>query len=312
MDPLGSLLAGPRARGAFVLRVHMAPPWSFRIQDESPLALSVVAEGEAWVTPDDGDPVRLGPGDVCINRGPDPYTMSDTPGRPPEVIVHPGQRCTDLAGNEVAESMNLGVRTWGNAAEGPMVMLCGAYEQVATTGGRLLRALPPMVVVRKHDWRSPLVDVLCDEVTHQDVGQEVVLDRLLDLVMVSALRTWMARPEAEAPGWYRAHADEVVGTALRLMQTNPAHPWTVAELASSVGMSRAALARRFTDLVGEPPMTFLTGWRLALAADLLSRPDATVAAVAAQVGYATPFALSTAFKRAHGVSPREHRRVTTA
>ena len=100
----------------------------------------------------------------------------------------------------------------------------------------------------------------------------------------------------------------MVGPALRLLQHNPAHPWSVNELAAKVGVSRAALARRFTALVGEPPMAYLTGWRLALAADLLREPDATLAAVARQVGYATPFALSAAFKRVRGVSPQEHRR----
>jgi AraC-like DNA-binding protein len=99
----------------------------------------------------------------------------------------------------------------------------------------------------------------------------------------------------------------VVGRALRMLHNNPAHRWTVATLAAEIGVSRAALARRFTELVGEPPMTFLTGWRLALAADLLREPDATVGAVARQVGYGSPFALSTAFKRVRGVSPRQHR-----
>ena len=93
-----------------------------------------------------------------------------------------------------------------------------------------------------------------------------------------------------------------------MLQNNPAHPWTVASLAAETGVSRAALARRFTDLVGEPPMTFLTGWRIALAADLLREPDATVGAVAQQVGYGSAFALSTAFKRMRGLSPSEHRR----
>ncbi len=283
-----------------------------RIADEAPLALMAVAEGEAWVTPDGGEPVRLGPGDVAIARGPDPYTVGDRPGGAPDVVIGPGQVCTDPEGHSVAESMDLGVRTWGNAAEGDTVMLCGAYEEVATTGVRVLGALPPLLVVRHDEWGSPLVDLLCAEVTRQDMGQEVVLDRVLDLVVVSALRSWLARPDAEAPAWYRAHADEVVGRALRLLQTNPAHPWTVAELAHEVGMSRAALARRFTDLVGEPPMTFLTSWRLARAADLLRRPDATIAAVASEVGYATPFALSAAFKRVHGISPRDHRRRVTA
>jgi AraC-like DNA-binding protein len=93
-----------------------------------------------------------------------------------------------------------------------------------------------------------------------------------------------------------------------MLHDDPARPWTVAALAAAVGVSRAALARRFTTLVGEPPMVYLTGWRLALAADLLREPDATVAAVARRVGYGSPFALSAAFKRVRGVSPQQHRR----
>jgi AraC-like DNA-binding protein len=92
-----------------------------------------------------------------------------------------------------------------------------------------------------------------------------------------------------------------------MLHNNPAHPWTVAMLAAETGVSRAALARRFAELVGEPPMTYLASWRLALAADLLREPDATVGAVARQVGYGSSFALSTAFKRVRGISPQEHR-----
>jgi AraC-like DNA-binding protein len=134
-----------------------------------------------------------------------------------------------------------------------------------------------------------------------------VLDRLLDLLLIAVLRAWFARPDGQPPGWYRAHADPVVGPALRLLHHNPAHPWTVATLAHEVDVSRAALARRFHELVGEPPMTFLTSWRIALAADLLREPGATIGSVAEQVGYGSPFALSTAFKRIRGISPQQHR-----
>ena len=95
---------------------------------------------------------------------------------------------------------------------------------------------------------------------------------------------------------------------LRIMHDNPAHPWTLDKLATESGASRASLARRFHDLVGEPPMTFLKNWRMAMAADLLCQPDETVGTVAEKVGYATPFAFSAAFKRVRGLSPQEHRR----
>jgi AraC-like DNA-binding protein len=104
--------------------------------------------------------------------------------------------------------------------------------------------------------------------------------------------------------WF--HADH--GRALRLMHHNPAHPWTVSELARESAISRAAFARRFQELVGEPPVAFLTGWRIALAADLLREPGATLSAVAHQVGYGSPFALSTAFKRLRGISPQQYMR----
>jgi AraC-like DNA-binding protein len=151
------------------------------------------------------------------------------------------------------------------------------------------------------------VPLLAAEVGKNEQGQEAVLDRLLDLLLIAVLRAWFARPDGQAPGWYRAHADPVVGHALRLMHHNPAHPWTLAELAHEVGISRPALARRFHELVGEPPMTFLTGWRIALAADLLREPGATLASVAHQVGYGSPFALSSAFKRLRGISPQQYR-----
>ena len=312
MDALAGLLDGPRARGAFVLRAIMDPPWSVRIQDRAPLTLVAVVRGEAWVVTDGGEAVELRPGDVAVTRGPDPYTVADDPATPPHVVVHPGQRCTTAGGDDLGQAMDLGVRTWGNSRDGSAVMLVGTYEQPGEVGRRLLGALPQLAVLSADAWQTPLVGLLGEEIVKDEPGQEVVLDRLLDLLLVTAVRAWFARPEAEAPAWYRAHADPVVGPALRMLHNNPGRPWTVATLGAEVGVSRAALARRFTDLVGEPPMSFLTGWRLALAADLLLEPGATVGGVARQVGYGSPFALSTAFKRLRGLSPQEHRAAAAA
>jgi AraC-like DNA-binding protein len=204
------------------------------------------------------------------------------------------------------------VRTWGNDPDGATVLLTGTYQMHGEVSGRLLRALPVLLVLSEEALDSPLIPLMADEIVKDAPGQEAVLDRLLDLLLIAALRAWFARPDADAPGWYRASADPVVGLALRLLHNDPAHPWTVAELAGATGLSRAALARRFTDLVGEPPMSFLAGWRIALAADLLLEPGATLGSVARQVGYGGPFALSAAFKRVRGISPQEHRALATA
>jgi AraC-like DNA-binding protein len=312
MDTFGGLLEGPRARGAFALRTIMNPPWSVRIEDCAPLSLVAVVRNDAWFVPDDGDPTRLGPGDVAVMRGPDPYTFADDPATEPQVVIHEGQRCTTPDGEEVPQAMDLGVRSWGNDPHGSSVMLVGTYETHTEVGQRLLGALPTAAFLHTPAWDTPLISVLAEEITRDDPGQEVVLDRLLDLLLVAALRSWFSRPEAEAPAWYRAQADPLVGKAMAMLQHNPERPWTVASLAEQLGVSRALLAKRFSALVGEPPISFLTGWRLALAADLLREQDSTIAAVASQVGYGTPYALSTAFKRAYGVSPKQHRLMARA
>jgi AraC-like DNA-binding protein len=283
-----------------------------RIADEAPLCLIAMTRGEAWLIPEDGDALRLGRGDVAVIRGPDAYTLADDPRTPPQVIILPGNRCVTPDGREVELMSFMGVRTWGNSPVGSTVMLSGTYELEGEVSRRLLNALPPLLVLTSDAWESPLVGLLAEEIVKDDPGQEAVLDRLLDLLLIAVLRAWFARPDADAPGWYRAYGDPVVGRALRLIHDDPARHWTVAELAAEAGVSRAAFARRFNELVGEPPMTFLTDWRLSLAADLLLEPDATIGSVAYQVGYSTPFALSTAFKRVRGISPRQHRLAATA
>jgi AraC-like DNA-binding protein len=308
VDALAGLLDGPRAQGAFLLKVVLSAPWSIRIEDEAPLAIFTILDGSVWLDhPGLDAPVHLPPGATVVARGPGHYTVADRPDRAPTLFIGPGGDCRDAAGSHLADAMNLGVRTWGNDPAGSTVLLTGSYLLTGEVGERLLRALPPVVVLRRADWDSPLAGLLADELGRDAPGQEAVLDRLLDLLLITALRAWFARPEAAPPTWYTASADPVVGRALALLHHNPAHPWTVASLAAASGVSRATLARRFADLVGEPPMAFLTGWRLALAADLLRDPDTTLGAVARQVGYGSPFALSTAYKRAHGVSPRDRR-----
>lgn len=306
MDALAGLLDGVRARGAFVLRLRMDPPWSMRIEDDAPLTLICQTAGSSAIIGDTSGITRLEPGDVALTRGTEHYVFADDPSTPPAVVIHPGQQCTTLSGEGLRFEMSLGVRTWGNSASGATQAIVCAYEGRSAVSARLLDALPPVVVVRFDDWDSPLVGLLAAEAGQDGPGQEVYLDRMLDLLLIAVLRCWFGR-DGCAPAWWQAEQDPVVGPALRLIHHNPAHPWTVANLAAAVGCSRAVFARRFTEQVGEPPIAFLTGWRLALAADLLQTSRATVGAVARQVGYSTPFALSSAFKRAFGISPNEHR-----
>jgi AraC-like DNA-binding protein len=303
MDALAGLLDGPRARGAFVLRSVLAPPWSIRIEDRSPLTLVAALTGEAWVVGDDGTTAHLTPGDVGIARGIEPYTVSHDPARPPDIVILPGQRCTTPDGVELHDLMTLGVRTWGNDPSGSTVLLIGSYQIEGEVSRRLLDALPARCMVPAALAEQRLVGLLAEEAVKDRYGQQAVLDRLLDLLLITTLRTWFDQAQGDAPAWYQAQVDPIVGPALRLLHDSPDQPWTVETLAHQVGVARPTLARRFKLVMGEGPMTYLTDWRMALAADLLAEPGATVGSVAHRVGYATPFALSTAFKRATGISP---------
>lgn len=315
MDPLTDLLDGVRARTAAFCQAVLDPPWALRIADGAALALATVLRGHAWIVPDQGEPVFMDTGDVAIVKGPDHYTVGDDPGTAPRIVVHEDNRLTNVDGTDVTDALRLGPRSRGPSPDGSAVVASGTYQVGNDVTERLLAALPPIIVVPARDAANPAMAFLQQEFDGDGPGQQVVLDRLLDIALVSTLRAWFARQDAAAPGWYRAHGDELAGPALRLMHDDPAHPWTVASLAGSVGCSRAALARRFTALVGEPPISYLTGWRIALAADLLRSSDLTVEAVAHRVGYANAFALSVAFKRVRGVSPARYRagdRVTPA
>lgn len=294
------LMDGVKARGALFGQAVLEPPWSFRFATDAPLTLVVMLRDEAWLlpgdTPDHSGPLWLRAGDVAVVRGPAPFTVADGPATPPGHVVTTAGFCAPGA-------RTLAARTCGERPDGPALLLGGAYADGVSE--RLLRALPRVLVVAGD--RRPLLDLLGGEVATEVPGQQVVLDRLLDLLLAATLRSWFDRPGARAPGWYRATGDPAVDEALRLLHDSPAHPWTVTSLAAKTATSRAAFARRFAERVGEPPMRYLAGWRIALAADLLRETDATVAAIARQVGYANAFALSVAFKRIYGVSPTERR-----
>ncbi|URN09349.1 AraC family transcriptional regulator [Actinomadura madurae] len=304
MDAVSELLAEVRARGAVFRRTIMRPPWALRMASGAPLTLATMLNGHAWIVPDQHEPVPIGVGDIAVIRGDVPYTVADDPATTPSLVVTSADYCP---GAEGVEHVSGPARTCGTLTDGAAVLVSGAFERRGELSDRLLRVLPDVLMVPAEQSRNQPVEMVAAEVIRDRPGQQLVLDRLLDLMLVTALRTWFDSPDSNAPAWCRALDDPVAGTALRLLHDSPAHPWTVADLATKVGVSRAALARRFTALVGEPPMSYLAGWRIALAADLLRETDQTVDAIARKVGYANAFALSVAFKRLRGTRPSDHR-----
>lgn len=273
--------------------------------------MMAVLEGRAWLVAD-GDNIALDAGDVAIIRGPERYLVADQPGREASIVIHPGQECTTLAGEPVHLSLGHGVRTWGNAASGETTMLIGTYESDATIGSVVAAALPRTAVVRAGAVNPALIQFLAGEIATDAPGQGSVIDRMLDVLLVHSVRAWAASHPDRATGWLSAARDPLVGQALDLIHDHPAKPWTLQSLSGQLNVSRATLAARFRSSVGEPPMAYLTNWRMLLASELLADPRLTTARIAGEVGYGSAFALSTAFKRRYGCSPTEYRRRTYA
>ncbi|MGW4394190.1 AraC family transcriptional regulator [Amycolatopsis nivea] len=303
MDVLTDLLDRARARTARVRQLIQRPPWSVTFVDSPALAVMAVLGGGASIRLDDSGlpPVLLAAGDIALVAGSAPHTIADDPRTPRQVTIR-GNRKHFPGGDPAATQWALAPRTYGDGLSGASVMLRAGYELHGDAGERLRSLLPPLAVVPAGPRTGASLNLLAAEASRDEPGQDAVLGRLLDLVLVQALRAWCAE-SAVPPVWYQALGEPAVGEALRLLHSEPARRWTVAELAGKVGLSRAAFAARFASLVGEPPLAYLTGWRMTLAADLLRDSEETVSAVARQVGYTDAFAFSVAFKRARGTSP---------
>jgi AraC-like DNA-binding protein len=307
MNPLSHLLDHPRAQGAFTLTMTMRPPWAVQIEDDCALTLLVIRSGAPWLEAD-GDWSQFGPGDVVLVRGPGPYRMGDTPASPLTAVIHPDQRCTTPDGIELHQSMAHGVRLWGNDPAGPDSMIVASYANVGEVGRLVTDVLPRVAHLLAGKIDPTLISLLAKEIGGDAPAQGTVLDRLVDVLLITAIRAWIEGNRPDLPGWIAGSPDQAVAAALDAIHDRPEHPWTISELAALGAVSRATLAARFTEQVGAPPIAYLTRWRLTLARDLLTDNATTLATVARNVGYSSPFALSAAFKNTFGLSPSSYRR----
>ncbi|OZM74593.1 AraC family transcriptional regulator [Amycolatopsis antarctica] len=307
MDMFGDLIRGVRAHGSLFGSSTLSPPWALHFVDGAPLTLCTVVTGAGWIVTEHCPPEPLRARDTIVVRGPATFTFVDEVGTRAEPIAC-GEDCSTPEQGGTRHRLG-----WSDHGEqvvaGATTLIVGAYPVRGEISRRLLDALPVVLRVDGGGSGDAVLDHLAAEVAVDTPGQQVVLDRLLDWMLVCTLREWFDRPGGEPPAWWAAQRDAVVGRALRLLHAEPAAPWTVAALADRTGVSRSTLAKRFADLVGEPPLTYLTGWRMTLAADLLiERESATVADIARVVGYSDPFGFSAAFKRVRGANPSEFRR----
>jgi AraC-like DNA-binding protein len=299
VDVLQAHLMRARASGGVFARSVARPPWGLRLPGAIPLTVHAVIQGRVWLWLDDREaPVELAPGDVAFVRGGPDHFIADKLNAdclPPEQFQ--------------ARNADDGQAPTGGAH----VFLCGAYMLSGDIGRGLLDALPPILTLSAaaDDPLRDVIGLLSSELAASAPGQQTVLDRLLDVLLVLAMRACFQGSE-QAPRWYKASADPRLGPALSAMHTDPAHAWTVPELAAISGLSRAAFARIFQLALGQAPMQYLSEWRMTLARDHLRAGELTIAQIGARTGYASPYAFAAAFRRHHGVPPGQWRREEAA
>src|SRR5262249_35368585 len=245
--------------------------------------------------------VPLASGDLVLIPHGKGHSLCDSPSTPPVPIgklVKPQTGWCNV------------VRHGGGGA--PTLITCGAFEFGSANGNPVLQLLPQLIHIRgtqmSSEWMEPTLKMLAHEARNPRPGSGVIVARLIDIIVVQAIRVWLAEQPAGVGGWLGALRDQQIGAALGVIHREAGRPWSVSQLARQVGMSRSPFAARFTALVGEPPLTYLTRWRLHAAADLLLRTDQPIAEVAGGVGYQSEAAFSRAFKRAHGLAPLAWRR----
>jgi AraC-like DNA-binding protein len=305
VDPLSSLLSGVRAEGSVVSHAVLTAPWTIRFADDAPLTMISVLRGGGTLMLPDGTERAVGVGDTAIVSGPAPFHLVDHP-----TTVHSSHAAYEIScftTDTECTAQDLGGIRWGTDSEQATALIVGAYRASGHRHERLLRALPPVLVIKEDAEVCAWLETAAVDAAQLSAGSQALMDRLLDWALVCTLRSWFDRAGADAPSWYRGLADPVLAPALQAFHDRPAEAWTVASLATRAGVSRALFAKRFTKLMGRPPLAYLTECRMNEAEALLTDTDLSIAQIGRSVGYADAFGFSAAFKRHKGLSPSTFR-----
>lgn len=305
-DPLADPLRLLKLTGVLHCAAEFTAPWGLALPAiENCIALHIVNEGRLTLDLAGQPPLEVHAGSLVMIPHGTAHQLRSEPGAAATPLADvPVQLITDRY-----ERMR-----FGGGGERTSISYCGV--RVDPTGARrLLEVLPLVIHVDTHaqddDWLRNTARLLSHEADAARPGSEAVITRLADIVVVQAIRAWMAEADAQR-GWLAAMRDRHVGLALACLHRDPSRAWTVAELAREVGLSRSALSARFSDLVGEPVMRYLSDWRLQLARDALLTSGSTLARIAEQAGYQSEAAFSRAFKRQFGIAPGRYRQAARA
>jgi AraC-like DNA-binding protein len=301
-DPLAEALHPLRMNGAFYCRSELTAPWGMTLPPmPGYIWFHVVTDGRARLEGPEADPLWLQPGELALVPHGKGHRL-----RSAARVAAPG--IVDLPLEPVSERYEL-LRYGGGGT--PTTLICGAVRFEHGAARNLAEILPGTIHVEasaQGAWLGGTLQLMAVEARELRPGGEAVLTRLADILVIQAIRSWIETDPGARKGWLGALRDRQIGRALALIHREPARPWTVASLAQELAMSRSAFAARFTELVDEPAMHYLTRWRMQLAQTALEEEDATVSELAHRLGYRSEAAFARAFKRVVGRPPGEVRR----
>lgn len=302
MDVLTDVLNTLELKGWLSSRLELIPPWRYNFAESKDSMFHVFRSGGAYLEVEgDSKPIKVGDGDLVLFPTGHPHSLYDDPKSPLTRLVH-------LDYNP--ERPHQVVNREGESSK--LLLLCGAFHFDYPNDFPLLHRLPKLIHISGERGRleqgfADLLHLIARESASQQAATEVMLRRLTELLFIQVIRLWIEQ-EFEASDWIEALRDESISSALALIHESPEHKWTVKELADSVALSRSAFSARFTELVGEPPMTYLTRWRM-LKATRMIKNEVRIETIAELLGYESEAAFRKAFKREIGIPPAQYRKL---
>jgi len=298
-DPLGEALHFLRMNGAFYCRSELSAPWGLTLHAmPGYMWFHVVTSGRAWLETGEADARLLQPGDFALVPHGEGHAKRSEPGVPAPGIF-------ELERELVSDRYEI-LRHGGGGAR--TILICGAVRFDHPAARNLVEILPEAIHIEasnspQTEWMQSTLRLMAAEAKELRPGGEAVITRLGDILVVQAIRSWIETDPAARTGWLGALQDPQIGRAISLIHRDPARAWTVASLADESAMSRSAFAARFTELVDEPAMQYVTRWRMQVALNALRDEGASVAELASRLGYRSEAAFARAFKRVIGISP---------
>ncbi len=305
-DPLSEILRSMQLTAALHCVARLGEPWGVEVPPlDGLMTIQIVTAGRCWIEVDGVEPRLVGPGNMTLIAHGSPHRMRSSP----DVATDP---LFDLPVERISDRFE----TMRHGGDGPAChMTYGALQFDQVAARRLTNVLPPLILVDAWEadrtgWMQSALRLVASESSDLAPGAEIVITRIAEILVIQAIRTWLRQAPVSEQGWIAAFSDEQIGRALALIHESPTAPWTVPDLAGSVGMSRSAFSARFTALVGVSAMSYVSEWRLQLARTRLRSSSDTVASVAHELGYHSEATFSRAYRRTFGVPPGGDRRPT--